>query len=47
MQIKDSPKYESENSNKVKNQLELNVDGQQDAINIKKEYCYIDDIEPS
>ena len=47
MRIKDRPKYESENSNKVKNELKLNVDGQQDAININKEYCDIDDIEPS
>ena len=36
----DSPKYESENANKVKNELKFNVDEQQDAINDK------DDIEP-
>ena len=43
---KGSPKYESENENKVKNQLKLNVDEQQDAIKHLKEYCDIDDIEP-
>ena len=29
---KDSTKYESENANKLKNELKLNVDGQQDVI---------------
>ena len=43
---KGSPKYESENANKVKNELKLNVDEQQDAIKHLKEYCDIDDIEP-
>ena len=27
-----SPKYEGENTNKVKNELKLNVDEQQDAL---------------
>ena len=43
---KGSPKYGSENANKVKNELKLNVDEQQDAIKHLKEYCDIDDIEP-
>ena len=29
---KGSPKYESENAKKVKNELKINVDEQQDAI---------------
>ena len=41
-----SPKYESENINKVKNEPKLNVDEQQDAIKHLKGYCDIDDIEP-
>ena len=41
---KGSPKYESEKAKKVKNQLNLNVDEQQDAIKHLKEYCDIDDI---
>ena len=40
-----SPKYESENVNKVKNELKLNVNEEQDAIQHLKEYCDIDDIE--
>ena len=40
---KGSPKYESENANKVKNESQLNVDEQQDAIKDLKEYCDIDD----
>ena len=43
---KGSPKYVNENANKVKNELKLNVDEQQDAIKHLKEYCDIDDIEP-
>ena len=38
-----SPKYESENANKEKNGLMLNIDDQQDAIKHLKEYY---DIEP-
>ena len=41
---KGSPKYEVENANQVKNQL--NVDEQQDAKKYFKGYCDIDDIEP-
>ena len=33
---KGSPKSESKNANKVKHQLKLNVDEQQDAINIEE-----------
>ena len=40
---KGSPKYGSENANKVKNKL--NGDKQQDAIKHLKAYCDIDDIE--
>ena len=43
---KGSPKYESEYVNKVKNEISLNVDEQQDAKKHLKEYCGIDDIEP-
>ena len=43
---KGSPKYETENANKVKNEPKLNVDEQQDAIKHLKEYWDIDDIEP-
>ena len=43
---KGSPKYDNEKANKVKNELKLNVDEQQDAIKHLKEYCDIDDIEP-
>ena len=43
---KGSPNYESESSNKVKNQLEFNVDKQHGAIKHLKEYCDIDDIDP-
>ena len=43
---KGSPKSESKNANKVKHQLKLNVDEQQDAITHLKDYCDIDDIEP-
>ena len=35
-----------ENNNKVKNELKLNIDEQQDATKHLKEYCDIDDIEP-
>ena len=41
-----SPKYDNEKANKVKNELKLNLDGQQDAITHLKEYCDIDDIDP-
>ena len=41
---KGSPKYESENANKVKNQRNLNVDEQQDAIKHLKDYCDLDGI---
>ena len=41
-----SQKYESENANKVKNELKLNNDQPQDAIKHLKEYCHLDDIEP-
>ena len=41
-----SPQYESEKSNKVNNELKLNVDEQQYDIKNLKEYCDIDDIEP-
>ena len=44
---KGSAKYESENANKVKNDFKVDVDEQQDAIKHLKEYCDIDDIEPS
>ena len=37
---KGNPKYDSENANKVINQLKLNIDEH------LKENCYIDDIEP-
>ena len=43
---KGSSKYENEKTNKVKNELELNVDEQQDAIKHLKEYCDIDDRDP-
>ena len=43
---KGCPKYENDNSNKLKNQLKLNIDEQPDAIKHLKEYCDIDDIEP-
>ena len=43
---KGSPKYESKNANKVKNELKLNDDEQHDAIKHLKEYCDIYDIEP-
>ena len=33
---KGSPKYESENGNKVKNEFKLSVDDQEDAIKHKK-----------
>ena len=35
---KDSPKYDSENANKVKKLIKLNVDEHQDAIQLLKEY---------
>ena len=38
-----SPQYESEKSNKVNNELKLNVDEQQDDIKHLKEQCNIDD----
>ena len=41
---KGSPKYECEYVSKVKNEISLNVDEQQDAIIHLKEYCDIDDI---
>ena len=41
---KSSPKYESGNANKVKNESKFNVDEYQDAIKYLKEYCDIDDI---
>ena len=40
---KGSPKYESENGNKVKNEFKLSVDDQEDAIKHKKLYCDIDE----
>ena len=40
------PKYESEKANKEKNELKINVDEQQDAIQHLKQYCDIDDIDP-
>ena len=43
---KGSPKYESENFNKVKNELRLNASDQQDAIKHLKESCHIYHIEP-
>ena len=42
---KGCPKYESDNANKVKNELKLDIDEQQDAIKHLKEYYDIDDIE--
>ena len=42
---KGSPKYDIEKANKVKNELKLNVDEQQDVIKCLKEYCDIDDID--
>ena len=44
---KGSPKYDNEMANKVKNELKLNVDEQQDAIKLSKEYFDIDDIYPN
>ena len=44
---KGSPKYDNEKANKVKNELKLNVDEQQDAIKLLKEYFDIDDIDPN
>ena len=43
---KGSPKYDSEKANKVKNERNLNVGEQQDAIKHLKEYCDIDDMDP-
>ena len=43
---KGSPKYESINANKVKNEIKLNVDEHQDVVKYLKEYCGLDDIEP-
>ena len=43
---KGNPKYDCKITNKVKYELKLNVDEQQDAIKHLKEYCDIDDIEP-
>ena len=43
---KGSPKSESKNVNKVKNEIKLNVDEQHDAIKHLKEYCDVDYIEP-
>ena len=39
-------KCKSDNANKVKNEIKLNFDEQQDAIKHLKEYWYINDIEP-
>ena len=44
---KGSPKYDNEKANKVKNELKLNVDEQQDATKLLKEYFDIDDIHPN
>ena len=41
---KGSQKYESEKANKVKNEVKLNVDEQQNTIQNLKEYCDIYDI---
>ena len=41
------PKYNNDKANKVKNELKLNVDQQQDAIKLLKEYLDIDDIDPN
>ena len=43
---KGSPKYKSANANKRKNELRLDIDEPQDAIQHLKEYCDIDDIKP-
>ena len=43
---KSNPKCLSKNVNKVKNEPNLKVDAQQDAIKHLKEYCDINDIEP-
>ena len=43
---KGSPKYENKKSNKVKKEIKLNVDEQEDAIKHLKEYCDIDDTDP-
>ena len=42
---KGSQKYESSKANKVKIEIKLNVDEQQDAIKHLIEYCGIDDID--
>ena len=39
---KGSPKYEGEKATKVKNELKLNVDEEEDTITNFKEYCDID-----
>ena len=45
---KGSPKYDNEKANKVKNQLSrLNVDEQQDAIKLLKEYFDTDVVDPN
>ena len=43
---KGNPKYESENSKKMKNELKLNVDEQHDAIKHLKYYRDVGDTEP-
>ena len=40
-------KYDNEKANKVKNELKLNVDQQQDAIKLLNGYLAIDDIDPN
>ena len=44
---KTSPKNENEKANKVKDEPKLNVDEQQEAIQLLKEYFDIDDIDPN
>ena len=43
MEIWKYPKYDNEMANKLKNELKLNVDEQQDAIKLSKEYFDIDE----
>ena len=42
---KGSQKYKSSKANKVKIEIKLNIDEQQDAIKHLIEYCGIDDID--
>ena len=44
---KGGPKYDNDKTNKVKNELKLNVDEQQGAIKLWKEHFDIDDIYPN